>query len=97
MYTIRYTDDFESWIDGLRDRATRIRLLRRLDRAATGNLGDVKSVGEGVFEMREFFGAGWRMYYVERNGALILMLGGGDNSTQETDISLAQKLAKTME
>ena len=97
MYTIRYTDDFESWIDGLRDRATRIRLLRRLDRAATGNLGDVKSVGEGVFEMREFFGAGWRMYYVERNGALILMLGGGDKSTQRTDINLAQKLAKTME
>ena len=97
MYTIRYTDDFERWIDGLRDRATRIRLLRRLDRAATGNLGDVKSVGEGVFEMREFFGAGWRMYYVERNGALILMLGGGDKSTQRTDISIAQKLAKTME
>ena len=97
MYTIRYTDDFESWIDGLRDRATRIRLLRRLDRAAMGNLGDVKSVGEGVFEMREFFGAGWRMYYVERNGALILMLGGGDKSTQRTDVNLAQKLAKTME
>ena len=59
-----------------------------------GNLGDVKTVSEGVFEMREFFGPGWRMYYVERSGALILMLGGSDKSSQAQDIERAKKMAK---
>ncbi len=64
MYSIKRTDEFAGWLDGLKDRMTRIRLNRRLDRALLGNLGDVKPVGDGVFEMREHFGAGWRMYYV---------------------------------
>lgn len=65
-----------------------------LRKAALGNLGDVKTVSEGVFEMREFFGPGWRMYYVERSGALILMLGGSDKSSQAQDIERAKKMAK---
>lgn len=76
---------------------TRLRLARRLDKAQRGNLGDVKPVGEGVFEMREFFGPGWRMYYVQRGETLIVMLGGGDKSTQSTDIAKALELAKTLE
>lgn len=63
----------------------------------TGNLGDVKPVGDGVFEMREHFGAGWRMYYVLRGDVLIVMLGGGDKSTQSVDIAKAIKLAATYE
>jgi putative addiction module killer protein len=62
-----------------------------------GNLGDTKFVGEGVFEMREHFGCGWRMYYVQRGDILLVMLGGGDKSTQASDIAKAQKLASTLE
>jgi putative addiction module killer protein len=60
-------------------------------------LGDVEPVGEGVYEMREHFGPGWRMYYVQRGGVSIVMLGGGDKSTQQTDINRAIELAKSLE
>lgn len=76
---------------------TRIRLARRFDRAQAGNLGDVKPVGDGVYEMREDFGPGWRMYYVQRGPVLIVMLGDGDKSTQAADIAKAVKLATTIE
>lgn len=71
-------------------------MIRRLEKAETGNLGDVKQVGDGVFEMREFFGPGWRMYYVERGDVLIVMLGGGNKSTQGSDIAAAKALAATL-
>lgn len=73
------------------------RLSVRLRKAMQGNLGDVKQVGEGVFEMREHFGSGWRMYYLQRDTVLIVMLGGGDKSSQATDIAKAQALATTLE
>lgn len=76
---------------------TRRRLGRRLEKAQAGNLGDVSAVGEGVSEMREHFGPGWRMYYVQREQVLIVMLGGGDKSTQDRDIADAKKLAATLE
>lgn len=94
MFTVIQTEEFAQWLGAMKDRATRLRLAVRLRKAALGNLGDVKPVGEGVFEMREFFGPGWRMYYVERSGALIIMLGGGEKSTQSADIKRAIKLAK---
>ena len=97
MYTIKRTEEFKDWLFGLKDGMTHRRLARRLDRAQAGNLGDVKPVGECVFEMREFFGPGWRMYYVQRGDVLIVMLGGGDKSTQSTDIAKAIKLASTLE
>lgn len=97
MYVVKRTDEFAAWLDGLKDRMTRVRLARRLDRVQRGNLGDVKSVGNGVFEIREHFGPGWRMYYVERGDVLIVMLGGGDKSTQATDIAKAMKLAALIE
>ena len=81
-------------MDSLRDRATRIRLRRRLGKAMRGNLGDVKVVGDGAWEMREFFGPGWRLYYVQRGDVLIVMLGGGDKSSQAQDIAAAKSLAK---
>jgi len=61
-----------------------------------GNLGDVKPVGEGVWEMREFFGSGWRMYYLQRGDVLIVMLGGGNKSTQPADIAKAIEMAKEL-
>ena len=94
MYTILETDTFQHWVDGLRDMPTRIRLRRRLDKAMRGNLGDVQAVGEGVWEMREFFGPGWRLYYVQRGDVLIVMLGGGDKSSQVRDIAAAKVLAR---
>lgn len=81
----------------MRDQQTRLRLVARLRKASQGTLGDVKPVGEGVWEMREFFGPGWRMYYVVRDGVLIVMLGGGDKSNQSKDIALAQGLSKEMQ
>ncbi len=96
MYTVIETEDFSAWLDGLRDRTTKMRLAARLTKARLGNLGDTKPVGEGVFEMREFFGPGWRMYYVEQAGALVVMLGGGDKTTQPQDVKRAIQLSKEL-
>ena len=76
---------------------THRRLARRLEKAQKGNLDDVKPISDGVFEMREHFGPGWQMYYVHRGDVLIVMLGGGEKSTQATDIAKAIKLAATLE
>lgn len=97
MFTVRLTDDFSHWLSGIQDGVTKRRLLTRLRKATLGNLGDVKSVGSGVMEMRENFGPGWRMYYVLRKKELIVMLGGGNKSTQSSDISKALRLAATIE
>ena len=88
--------EFDLWFGGLRDRTATIRLGVRLDKAERGILGDVKPVGDGVFEMREFFGPGWRMYYVQHGAVLIVMLGGGDKASQTRDIGAAKKLAATL-
>ena len=97
MYKIKRTAEFDAWLAGIRDGMTRIRLAKRLDKAQRGLLGDVEPVGEGVCEMREFFGPGWRMYYVERKGVIIVMLGGGDKSSQQADIVAAIALSKSIE
>lgn len=97
MYIVKTIPEFDAWLNGIKDRTTRLRLARRLDKAQRGNLGDIKSVGHGVFEMREFFGSGWRMYYIERGNILIVMLGGGDKSTQVADIAIALERAARLE
>jgi putative addiction module killer protein len=97
MFLIKRTDEFSLWLDGLKDRLTKQRLNSRLRKALLGNLGDVKPVGSGVYEMREHFGPGWRMYYVQRGAVLVVMLGGGDKSTQAADIARAIDLAATLE
>ena len=96
MYTIKRMPEFDTWLSEVKDTLTRKRLGLRLRKASLGNLGDVKSVGDGVWEMREFFGPGWRMYYVERGGMLIVMLGGGDKSSQGADIAKAVDLSKLL-
>ena len=97
MYSIVRTQAFAEWLDGLKDRKANARLVRRLERAERGVLGDVAPVGAGVSEMREHFGPGWRMYYIQRGAVLIVMLGGGDKSTQSHDIAAARKTAATLE
>ncbi len=75
MYSVRPLPEFDAWLRGLADKTVQRRLVVRLRKAALGNLGDVKSVGHGISEMREHFGAGWRMYFVMRDGQLVVMLG----------------------
>jgi putative addiction module killer protein len=97
MYTIKQTPEFKAWLKSLKDGMTIRRLGRRLEKAEKGNLGDVNDVGSGVSEMREFFGPGWRMYYIQRGQVLIVMLGGGTKDTQESDVEKAIKLSKILE
>ena len=97
MYTIKELPEFTDWLNGIKDGSTRLRLRRRLEKAQNGNLGDVGPVGEGVSEMREFFGPGWRMYFVKRGECLVIMLGGGDKSTQNEDIIDAIALSRCLE
>ena len=97
MYSVRRLPQFDDWLKGLRDSQTRARLAARLRRAQQGNLGDVGPAGDGVSEMRVHFGPGWRMYFVQRGQCLIVMLGGGDKSTQADDIAQAQRLAQQLE
>jgi putative addiction module killer protein len=97
MYTVKEAPEFQGWLDSIRDLKTRIKLAGRLVKVRGGNLGDVKPVGDGLYEMREYFGPGWRMYYVKRDRVIIVMLGGGDKSTQSADIKAVKSLLKTLE
>ena len=96
LYTIKRMPEFDEWLEKLKDGMTRIRLARRLDKVQRGLLGDTKPVGDGVYEMREFFGPGWRIYFVERDSKLIILLGGGEKSTQSDDIRKAIALSKNL-
>ena len=97
MIEVRQTDRFKAWLTGLRDERARARILKRLDRAGQGNLGDVAPVGGGVSEMRIFYGPGYRVYFVQRGSELIVLLCGGDKSTQSADIEEAKDMAKEIE
>lgn len=97
MIEVRQTSQFSTWLVGLRDQRARARMLKRLDRARDGNLGDVAPVGGGVSEMRIFYGPGYRLYFVQRGEKLILLLCGGDKSSQASDIAVAKALAEEIE
>ena len=97
MIEIKRTPEFDRWFNGLKDVTTKMRLVTRVKKVSRGNLGDVQSVGKGVSEMREHFGKGWRMYFVQRGSVLVVMLGGGDKSTQARDIVKAIAMSKTLE
>lgn len=94
MIEVRQTARFATWLASLRDERAKARILKRLDRARDGNLGDVAPVGEGVSEMRIFHGPGYRVYFVQRGSELIILLCGGDKATQGRDIEEAKMLAK---
>ena len=93
-YLIQQTQTFSKWHQSLRDIRAKVAIARRIDRAKAGNLGDIKSVGEGVSELRIDMGAGYRVYFTIRNGVIIVLLAGGDKSTQQADIKKAKQLAK---
>lgn len=97
MIEVRQTTRFATWLAGLRDDRARARILKRLDRARSGNLGDVAPVGQGVSEMRIFYGPGYRVYFVQRGSELIVLLCGGDKATQGADIEEAKAMAKEVE
>jgi putative addiction module killer protein len=94
MYEIIASDTFKHWLGNLRDRMAVSRINARLKKASLGNLGDVEPVGEGVSEMRIFYGPGYRLYFIQEGKSLIVMLCGGDKSSQQQDIKRAQILAK---
>jgi putative addiction module killer protein len=85
---------FRDWLEGLRDQRTRVRIDDRLRRLASGHLGDTKSIGSGVRELRLHFGPGYRIYYMWRDKTLIILLNGGDKNTQARDVTTAKALAK---
>ncbi len=97
MYEIRRTETFSKWLDKLRDARARVRVLSRLTRAEDGNLGDTKPVGESVSEMRIDYGPGYRIYFTKRRKTIIVLLIGGDKSSQEQDIKRAIQLARELE
>jgi putative addiction module killer protein len=93
---VRKTDLFASWLDDLRDIQARARVQARIERLIAGNPGDVAPVGEGVCELRVDIGPGYRVYFKKRGQDLILLLAGGDKSTQARDIKAAMRLARNL-
>jgi putative addiction module killer protein len=94
---IRKTDVYAEWIDNLRDLQGRARILVRVERLASGNPGDVKAIGGGVSELQVHFGPGYRVYFTQRGHDIVILLAGGDKSSQSTDIQTALQLAKNLE
>jgi len=93
MFEVRQTDTFREWIDGLRDLAARRKIAQRVVRLEAGLFGDVKFF-DGIAELRMDFGPGYRVYFVQRGRVLIILLCGGDKSSQGRDIKRALELAK---
>lgn len=96
MIEIRQTEAFAAWFRTLRDRQARARIQIRIDRLSLGNPGDVRPVGEGVSELRIDHGPGYRVYFVRRGDALIVLLAGGDKRGQRRDIEAALDLARSL-
>lgn len=96
MFDIKKTDVYARWLDNLRDIRARARVLARVERLAAGNPGDVKSIGEGVSEIRIDYGPGYRVYFTRRGNKIVILLAGGDKSTQDSDIKTAQELARNL-
>lgn len=97
MYTVRLTQEFQDWLDALRDRRAQIRIVARLRLAEAGSLGDWKSVGGEISEMRIDHGPGFRLYFTRRGRVLIVMLAGGDKASQARDIQRAKRLLGELE
>jgi len=97
MVTVYQTAEFSTWLKGLKDNVAQARILVRIKRFEEGNFGDVKSVGEGVYEARFTFGPGYRIYYVKRGEEITILLCGGDKGSQEDDIRNAKIIAKEID
>ncbi|CCQ68906.1 type II toxin-antitoxin system RelE/ParE family toxin [Crocosphaera watsonii WH 8501] len=97
MLEVRQTEIFANWFKGLKDRRAKARVQARIDRLEMGNFGDVSPVGEGVSELRIHYGPGYRVYFVQRGLVIVVLLCGGDKSSQNSDITKAKKLARQLE
>ena len=96
MIQIQQTETYAKWFAGLRDRVARARIDIRIRRLSLGNAGDTKPIGEGVSELRVDHGPGYRVYFIQRGEVLIILLAGGDKSTQDKDIRNAKALANDL-
>jgi len=96
MLEIRQTERFAQWHQRLKDRTARLAIAKRIDRLAAGHFGDVRSVGEGVRELRLHLGPGYRVYFIERGGEIIILLCGGDKRSQDRDIEAAKAMAREL-
>lgn len=97
MMEIRQTEDYRKWFDKLKDRNARARIDIRLRRLSLRNYGDVKSLGEGVSELKIDYGPGYRVYFTKKGSMMIILLAGGDKTTQTEDIEKAKKLVHEIE
>jgi putative addiction module killer protein len=94
---VEKTEEYRAWLDGLKDQAGRARILMRVDRLIRGNPGQHRHLAGGVSELKVDFGPGYRVYYTQRGTHLLLLLAGGDKSSQRQDIAKAMSLAKSFE
>lgn len=94
MIEIIQSDTFKHWLTGLGDRQARARIQTRLDRLAAGHYGDVEPVGGGISELRVHYGPGYRLYFMRRGHCVVVLLCGGDKSSQPRDIEQAKAIAK---
>jgi len=96
MFEVRQTATYSEWFAGLRDWNAKARVDIRVRRLALGNAGDVKPVGEGVSELRIDYGPGYRVYFIQKGSTVIVLLAGGDKTSQDRDIRQAKALARDL-
>jgi putative addiction module killer protein len=97
MYEIRTTQEFDSWLDNLRDRTAIFRISARIDRIEQGHFGDTKSITDEISELRFFFGSGYRIYYIVKETTVVLLFNGGDKASQKKDIKKAKAILAKIE
>jgi putative addiction module killer protein len=94
MYTIETTEEFDSWLENIRDNKTQKVIVKRVRSMSLGSLGETRSLADGLFEAKIHYGPGFRLYFVNKGTKIIVLLCGGDKSTQRQDIKRAKELAK---
>ena len=97
MITVRETENFKNWIRGLKDRIAQSVITARIRRISGGNFGDSRPVGDGVSELRIDYGPGYRVYFTQRGREIVILLCGGDKSTQDRDIKAAKRISQNIE
>lgn len=97
LYEIAKTPQFDKWFKKLKDNQAKARIGLRLKKVAQGHFGDFKQINQSIFELRFFFGNGYRVYYTIKNGKIILLLTGGDKDSQSNDIAKAQQILEELE
>ena len=96
MYKLEKTNYFNKWLNGIKDFRAKIKIVKLIDKMEDGNFGDVKHVGEGISESRIHYGPGYRVYFIQKGNKIIILLCGGDKSTQQKDIEKAKELKKCL-